>query len=609
MSDQTQLDIVLRLKDEMSGKLSTINKGLAGIGSNLSSFGGTAMAGISALGAGIGVLGGMAVRSAADFEQTKIALTTMMGSAENAGNLLQDISKFAAATPFEMPELATTTKQLMAFGFSADDAMGGMKMLGDISAGLNVPIGDLAYLLGTLKAQGRAMTIDIRQFAMRGLPIYDALAEVMGVAKEKVGDLVTEGKVGFPEVEKALKLMTAEGGKFHGSMAAQATSLSGLYSTLKDNVGFALREIVGINLKGEVREGSIFEMVRNSAISFIAWLEANKENIAAFFTNLVNVIVNFGTQAKIFLEPVFNLIKLFFSDLENRKAMIIATLGLLTIAFVSWATTTIIAMAPMILTIGLIGSAIFILAKAWGENWGGMQEKTKAVMSAIVGFYNEYLVPYWNESKKKLDIMLKQWRDNWDNVKTIFQGVWFAIQGIFQVAWALLSGAFKIGIDIFSGNWKKAWEDVKKTFENVFKGIYTFIAGIFKAIIGVLGTMINGAIEMINKLIDKLNKVKGVDIGSIGKINTSDLQISSIPQLAVGTNYVPEDTLAYLHEGEAVLPKQYNPSAGNVNGGKTIVININGEQNYYNDKSVDNLIEKIKDSLSREQELADWGMA
>ncbi|MCI8641140.1 MAG: hypothetical protein HFJ59_04650 [Clostridia bacterium] len=32
----------------------------------------------------------------------------------------------------------------------------------------------------------------------------------------------------------------------------------------------------------------------------------------------------------------------------------------------------------------------------------------------------------------------------------------------------------------------------------------------------------------------------------------------NIPQLAIGTNYVPEDQLAYIHEGEAVIPKKFN---------------------------------------------------
>ena len=35
-----------------------------------------------------------------------------------------------------------------------------------------------------------------------------------------------------------------------------------------------------------------------------------------------------------------------------------------------------------------------------------------------------------------------------------------------------------------------------------------------------------------------------------------------VPQFAVGTNSVPRDMLAQIHEGEAIVPKAYNPAAG-----------------------------------------------
>jgi tape measure domain-containing protein len=606
MAEQTLLDVVLRLKDELSGKLSGVTKGLQGMGSSLATVGKWAGVGLGALTAGIGAAGTMAVKSAADFEQTKIALTTMLGSADKAGSLLQDIAKFAAATPFEMPELATTTKQLIAFGFSGEEAFSNMKMLGEISSGVGVPMSQLAYVFGQVRVAGKLMGGDLMQFTNAGVPMISQLSKVLNVSEADVKDMVSAGKVGFPEVQKAIQQMTDEGGRFHGMMAAQSTTLSGLWSTLTDNIGGAMREMIGISLTGEVREGSIFDMLRKAAANLIAWIDANKENIIAFFTNLVTTIMNFGQQAWAYIQPVYNVLKQFFDDVENRKAAIIAVLAVLTIAFVAWGISVITSMAPITLAIAAIGAAVFVLSKAWNENWGGIQEKTRAVMEAIVGFYNEYIVPFWKEYKKRMDEALKVWKENWDAIKTIFQGVWQAIYGIFQVAWALLSGAVKVGIDIFTGNWSKAWEDVKKTFENVFKGIYNFGAGIFKSIIVALSSMVNGAVDLLNKLIDKMNKIPGVDIGKIGKVQPSDL-MSYIPTLAVGTNYVPEDTLAYIHKGEAVVPKEFNPAAGGMGGG--VVIQITGDNYFSGEADVDMLIDKIKIELSRDQERANWGIA
>ena len=299
MATTTQLQLVISAKDEASRTLSAVSKNISNL-SKSPAFGAimtgakAATAAVAAFGTSLSIAGGFAVKSAANFEQTAIAMETLIGNSEEAQKTLKEISDFAAQTPFEFPELADTTKQLLAFGFNSNDAVKSMKMLGDISAGLNVPMGDLAYLLGTLKTQGRAMTIDIRQFAQRGLPIYEELAKVMKVSVKDVGDLITAGKVGFPEVQKALESMTNEGGKFHGMMARQATSLSGLWSTLKDNIGFSMREIVGISTTGIVREGSIFDLLRKGAASLIEYLNANQANIISFFQNIINLLITVG---------------------------------------------------------------------------------------------------------------------------------------------------------------------------------------------------------------------------------------------------------------------------------------------------------------------------
>lgn len=212
-----------------------------------------------------------AIKSAADFEQTRIGLENMLGSADKARAMLAKVSKFAAETPFEFPELAQATRQLVAFGFSGEDAFKTMTQLGDVSAAIGAPINDLAYLMGTLRAQGRAFTIDIRQFAMRGIPIYEYLAKVMKTNTKELTELIETGKIGFPEVQKAFQLMTQEGGKFHGTMAKQSKSLSGLFSTLKDVIGQTARELVGITQTGDVKEGSLFDSLRKGT----AWLIDN----------------------------------------------------------------------------------------------------------------------------------------------------------------------------------------------------------------------------------------------------------------------------------------------------------------------------------------------
>jgi hypothetical protein len=183
------------------------------------------------------------VRVRGEFQQLEVAFTTMLGSKEKSDKLMHQVAEFAATTPFELDQVAGATKQLLAFGISSDNVIDTLRELGDVSAGIGAPLGDIAYLFGTIKTQGVALTQDVRQFAQRGIPIYEELAKVLKVNVNQVGDFITAGKVGFPEIEQAFKNMTAEGSKFGGLMDAQSKTLTGQLSNLSDAWTKMLNEI------------------------------------------------------------------------------------------------------------------------------------------------------------------------------------------------------------------------------------------------------------------------------------------------------------------------------------------------------------------------------
>lgn len=94
----------------------------------------------------------------------------------------------------------------------------------------------LPILFGTIRSQGRAMTQDLNQFAGRGIPIYTALAKVLGTNEAGVRKLAETGQVSFGHIQKAFQEMTGAGGQFAGLMERQSKTTAGLFSTLKGNV-------------------------------------------------------------------------------------------------------------------------------------------------------------------------------------------------------------------------------------------------------------------------------------------------------------------------------------------------------------------------------------
>lgn len=176
------------------------------------------------------------IEATGKMQQLQVALSTILQDKSKAEQLIADIVQFAAKTQFNLDDVATGAKQLLAYGSSADNVVNELSMLGDVASGLQIPIGQLIYLYGTLRTQGRAMTVDIRQFAGRGIPIYEELAKVLGVSKDQVGELVKEGKVGFKEVEQAFKNMTSEGGKFANLMESSAGTWPQRLSNIEDTL-------------------------------------------------------------------------------------------------------------------------------------------------------------------------------------------------------------------------------------------------------------------------------------------------------------------------------------------------------------------------------------
>lgn len=180
--------------------------------------------------AGLGYL----LKKAGGFEQTQIAFEVMLGSAEKAKELLTDLFDFAKKTPFEIEGILETTKLLLGMGIEAGKMIKTMNFLGNIAAGLSIPISRLALNFGQVKAQGKLTGRELRDFAIAGVPLLDELAKMLGKSKAEITKMVSAGAIGFETVEKAFMNMTSEGGRFYNLMQRQSMTLLGIWSNLKD---------------------------------------------------------------------------------------------------------------------------------------------------------------------------------------------------------------------------------------------------------------------------------------------------------------------------------------------------------------------------------------
>jgi tape measure domain-containing protein len=191
----------------------------------------------------LAAVGGIALKNAADFEKQQIAFETMLGSADAAQSLLQEIEQFSATTPFQLPGLIQGSKRLLAFGVAADDVVQTMTNLGNAAQGDQAILDRLTLAFGKLRAKGRASLEELNMFTEAGVPILQALADHYDVATDELFKMVTAGQVGFEDVNQALENITTGTGQFAGLIEKQSQSLSGMLSTLKDNLTLVLKDL------------------------------------------------------------------------------------------------------------------------------------------------------------------------------------------------------------------------------------------------------------------------------------------------------------------------------------------------------------------------------
>lgn len=238
----------------------------------------------SAMAVGLSVAGlqqftNQLIQTRGQFQQLEIAFGTMLGSTEKADALMKQLIQTAAKTPFDMQGIAQGAKQLLAYGTAAEDVNDTIVKLGDIAAGLSLPLGDLVYLYGTTMTQGRMFTMDLRQMQGRGIPIADEIAKIMNVSKEAVPEMVSAGKVTSEIFSQAVKNMASEGGKFYNLMEKQSSSLTGQISNLEDAIDQMFNEI-----------GKASEDFLSSGISAVSFLVENYEYLGAAISSVVSAV-------------------------------------------------------------------------------------------------------------------------------------------------------------------------------------------------------------------------------------------------------------------------------------------------------------------------------
>ena len=553
------------------------------------------------------------VKYNATMESYLANLTTLLGGNEQeAQKLLDTLKEMANTTPYEATDLVKATQKMMAFGISADDSLKYLNMLGDVAMGDANKMDSLTLAFSQISASGRASMEDINQMIDQGFNPLTIIAQKTGESMGDLRDRVSAGQVSFEEIAGAFETATSEGGTFYQSMDKASQTTEGKISSLKDAFGSALGSMTEALLpfvtdavEGLTKVANWFSSLDSSgkkvvlilsgiamaigpvttAIGGLIKIGDGISNIGKHITSLKNGfskftgIVSKGTTgltsfAKTVGKAAINFGKLAVQAalatakfIAQKAAMLANTIATNAMAAAQSALNLIMSMNPITLIIIAIVALIAIIVTLWNKcEW--FREGVMTVINAI-----------WGAIQSVGSFIMG-----------VFQNVFNFVSGIFTSLWNVIQTVVNTIVSIFSTAWNTI-KDVATTVWNGILGLFSaggkIFSGVVEGIAGVFKTIVNAIIKGINKVIripfdtinGILNFIRNVNILGfspfLGLWGQNPLPVPQIPTLNVGTNYIAREGLAYLHEGEAVVPKKYNPAIGGYgNYNQPIYVNV-----------------------------------
>ena len=184
--------------------------------------------------AGVGIAGfaalGLAINKAAEREKLTQTFSVLLGSVDEAAKRIQDLSRFAVETPFQLSELANANRLLQVFGGEVLGNIDMLRQLGDVAGATNNDLESLSFWFGRIVATTKSGVIDgeaLRRLQEMGILSHEARKEM-----EKMGRT--------RDVSKVLEVWRKNTERFNGGMKTLSRTMSGLTSTFKDEINESL---------------------------------------------------------------------------------------------------------------------------------------------------------------------------------------------------------------------------------------------------------------------------------------------------------------------------------------------------------------------------------
>ena len=339
---------------------------------------------------------GAITKIGAEAEQTSVAFTTLVGSETKAKGMLDEIAKFAAASPFGKLDLTENAKTMLNFGVETGRVLPLLKQLGDISGGNKDRLQSLSLVLGQVSAAGKLQGQDNLQFINAGFNPLQELAKMTGKSYAELQDKMSKGQITFENVTQAIRHATGAGGKFFDMMDKQSQTAAGKFATVKDIV---IQQAVDIYGKLQPLISKILDLL----IKIVPVISSGIMKVIHGIGHVIDFVLRFKTEIG-YLAAVIGVAAVVFNAHAIAMTTYATIMGIVTAATriwtgVQWLLNVAMSANPIGLIIIGIAALIAAVVYCWNK-FAGFRAFILTMWDTLKGFGNiikEYVINRFNE--------------------------------------------------------------------------------------------------------------------------------------------------------------------------------------------------------------------
>ena len=339
---------------------------------------------------------GAITKIGAEAEQTSVAFTTLVGSETKAKGMLDEIAKFAAASPFGKLDLTENAKTMLNFGVETRRVLPLLKQLGDISGGNKDRLQSLSLVLGQVSAAGRLQGQDNLQFINAGFNPLQELAKMTGKSYAELQDKMSKGQITFENVTQAIRHATGAGGKFFGMMDKQSQTAAGKFATVLDIITQQAVDIYG-------KLQPLISKILDLLIKIVPVISSGIMKVIHGIEHVIDFVLRFKTEIG-YLAAVIGVAAVVFNAHAIAMTAYAAVMGFVTAATriwtgVQWLLNVAMSANPIGLIIIGIAALVAAVVYCWNK-FAGFRAFILTMWDTLKGFGNiikDYIINRFNE--------------------------------------------------------------------------------------------------------------------------------------------------------------------------------------------------------------------